>query len=314
MTYTPQTWIDGSGGNTPISAARLTYQENGIHSAHAMLGGQVLVADLFGRANGALGTANTGQAWTALAGTAEISSNRMLLTGATTVVVDAGTPDVDVSCEIVHTGGSPGIVFRSDTANTDRLACQLDAINGFRLQKVDTNVGTVLQQLPMAFIADGTRLYRLRVVATGDIVRCFLDGELLVNHQLTAAEQTKYSPQTRVGFRSTSSGGRFDNFTVRVPEAQSDVSPIKQVTGSYTLVRSDAGKMIEADGGPITVPPNIFPAGAAVYIVQIGTTAVSVAGSTVNTSTMTVRNAGTIGGQWFGRTLYIRSPLESVLL
>ena len=33
MAYTPQTWTDGSAGNTPISAARLTVMENGIAAA-----------------------------------------------------------------------------------------------------------------------------------------------------------------------------------------------------------------------------------------------------------------------------------------
>ncbi len=33
MPYTPQTWIDGPGGGTPISAARLNYMEDGIEAA-----------------------------------------------------------------------------------------------------------------------------------------------------------------------------------------------------------------------------------------------------------------------------------------
>lgn len=33
MSYTPQTWADGSGGGTPLSAARLNYMETGIDDA-----------------------------------------------------------------------------------------------------------------------------------------------------------------------------------------------------------------------------------------------------------------------------------------
>lgn len=33
MAYTPQTWVDGSGGGTPISAARLNFMETGIDDA-----------------------------------------------------------------------------------------------------------------------------------------------------------------------------------------------------------------------------------------------------------------------------------------
>lgn len=33
MPYTPQTWVDGPGGGTPVSAARMTVIENGIAAA-----------------------------------------------------------------------------------------------------------------------------------------------------------------------------------------------------------------------------------------------------------------------------------------
>lgn len=36
MTYTPQTWLDGSAGGTPISAARLNFMEGGIAAANAL--------------------------------------------------------------------------------------------------------------------------------------------------------------------------------------------------------------------------------------------------------------------------------------
>lgn len=38
MSYTPQAWVDGSAGNTPISAARLLHIEQGIADAHALDG------------------------------------------------------------------------------------------------------------------------------------------------------------------------------------------------------------------------------------------------------------------------------------
>lgn len=37
MSYTPQTWVDGVAGNTPISAARLGYMETGIQGAHTLV-------------------------------------------------------------------------------------------------------------------------------------------------------------------------------------------------------------------------------------------------------------------------------------
>ncbi len=37
MSYTPQTWVDGAAGATPVSAARLGYMETGIQGAHALV-------------------------------------------------------------------------------------------------------------------------------------------------------------------------------------------------------------------------------------------------------------------------------------
>lgn len=37
MSYTPQTWADGSGGGTPLSAARLSHMEAGIEDADTRL-------------------------------------------------------------------------------------------------------------------------------------------------------------------------------------------------------------------------------------------------------------------------------------
>lgn len=35
MSYTPQTWVNGSGGGTPLSAPRLNYLEQGLAAAAA---------------------------------------------------------------------------------------------------------------------------------------------------------------------------------------------------------------------------------------------------------------------------------------
>lgn len=59
MAYTKQTWVDGSGGGTPINAARLGYIEQGISDAHALIPGGsnpvpgVQLVDSFAGANDA---------------------------------------------------------------------------------------------------------------------------------------------------------------------------------------------------------------------------------------------------------------------
>ena len=37
MSYTKQTWVDGSAGGTPISAERLNHIEDGVSDAHDKL-------------------------------------------------------------------------------------------------------------------------------------------------------------------------------------------------------------------------------------------------------------------------------------
>lgn len=50
MAYNPQAWNDGSGGGTPLSAARLDYMEEGIRAAAAAAdaagGGSITAADI----------------------------------------------------------------------------------------------------------------------------------------------------------------------------------------------------------------------------------------------------------------------------
>lgn len=45
MTYTPQTWTDGSGGGTPLSAARLTHIEDGMVAHDVDISNKMNAAD-----------------------------------------------------------------------------------------------------------------------------------------------------------------------------------------------------------------------------------------------------------------------------
>jgi hypothetical protein len=51
VTYTAQTWTDGSGGGTPVSAARLGVMETGISDAHSIGQASGLLLDLFAGAS-----------------------------------------------------------------------------------------------------------------------------------------------------------------------------------------------------------------------------------------------------------------------
>lgn len=67
MTYSKQTWTDGAGGGTPLSAARLTHMEDGIEEVqndvdthgHPYVAGSVRLTV----ASSAPGSPNTNDLW-----------------------------------------------------------------------------------------------------------------------------------------------------------------------------------------------------------------------------------------------------------
>lgn len=91
--------------------------------------------------------------------------------------------------------------------------------------------------------------------------------------------------------------------------------PIVAQTADYTLVLTDAGKVVEVDSGSartVTVPPNAsvaFPVGTIVEVCQVGAGTVTVAAG----SGVTVRQAGALAGQWATVSLRKRATNEWVL-
>lgn len=170
------------------------------------------------QADGALGSTETGEAaataWTVGTGTWHLRNGQLVATGnfsTQTVTVDAGIADVDVSARMPNVNGfNNGIIFR----HVDTQNFLLATMNGtdLRIYKRDTGTFTSI-----AYVTGVLGDTRMRIVAVGDRIWVYCDGELKLSHTLTGAEQTKYGAATKVGCYGNFASTTFDNFRVARP-------------------------------------------------------------------------------------------------
>ena len=169
------------------------------------------VTDSFNRADNAssLGTADTGQTWTALASTWGISSNQAYNPGAganAPAVLDSGKSDCTIQVTIATQAGDSGLSFRATDAN-----------NFFEVT-FSTTQYQVWKIVAGAFtnLASGTITGAngdvLKVVLSGSTIQIFQNGVQLGTNITDAFNQTA----TKHGLSqvSGSAGARWDNFSV----------------------------------------------------------------------------------------------------
>lgn len=178
-------------------------------SLGAGVGATPLVLDTFTRANNAssLGSAETGQAWTAHVGTWGVGSE-MALVGATAnalATVPAGVSDGLVRVTIATVGADPGLCFRySDASNHWRFVY---TSGGWFLQK------RVAGSLTTVGTGSASR-------AAGDVMEIEARGSLIIARlnggQLASVTDTFNQSATRHGLATAaaSSASRWDNFRV----------------------------------------------------------------------------------------------------
>jgi len=230
----PWTVVEGQTGE--IADTQVAYRTLMPAAAQAKAGR--IAVDTFTRPDSAtLDNAETGQSWQLLSGAFAVAGLKASASSTGTVVLDAGTANVDVQALIVPTSGAAGIVVRAANADTDRLAVQLDMTNGFRLNKTVGGTLTTLITVPQAFTAGVT--YELRVVVNGDNIKGYLNGGTapLIDHTLSSGDQTTFGALTRVGVRNTGAA-TFDDFIVRV------AYPVSGGGSAPTLANLPAGSTI----------------------------------------------------------------------
>lgn len=180
------------------------------------------VVDDCDRANNAsnIGTSQSGQAWSALAGTFGINTNKIRPITASdrdVALIQANTnnPTLQMVIQGAITNASnyslPDVAFRASTFNTF-LAGQIYN-NTVRLVKWDGGTPTVLTQQGGSF-ADSTD-YTMTIRCAGTNVKIWIGTTQYIDHTLTANED-KFADYTKVGvfFQTgglTPNSARWDN-------------------------------------------------------------------------------------------------------
>lgn len=170
-----------------------------------------IVSDTFDRADSttSLGSADTGQAWTALSGTWGISTNAAYLPGSASpavAVIDSGKADlIAIEAKIPAFGSATRIVARVSAANTHILA-QGEG-TAYVLYKINAGTYTAL--------GTGSAV----APAAGDVMRLELRGDeikMLVNGVViyTATEALNQTVTSHGISGVTADGKRWDNFKV----------------------------------------------------------------------------------------------------
>lgn len=177
---------------------------------------RVIAWDTFNRADGALGTSESGHTWEVLSGTWAIASNQATSTDGvfdTAAVIDPGEADVDVRAWMNYSGASrTGLVVRGIDSSNFLFVARRDT--DFRILKLDAGSSTQLAAASVtATAADKGHLVRVRCV--GNQIDAYLDDVRVTRHTLTGGDATKYGAATKVGLLSGNAGTRtYDSFVV----------------------------------------------------------------------------------------------------
>lgn len=168
--------------------------------------------DTFSRpdSTSSLGTADTGQVWSALAGVWGISSGRAYMVtqaGDTMAAIDCGKADIDLSCDVT-VNGKPGVMFRCQDAN-NTLMMFYNTGNGIQLYRKISGTYTLMGTTAITIGSGAVSTWR--IVATGQTITLYVGGV----QQLQVTNANYLLTATKVGIRiNDASAPYFDNLTV----------------------------------------------------------------------------------------------------
>lgn len=130
---------------------------------------------------------------------------------------DVGSTDVDLSGDFLWTGQAGyGLLARVVTGNTYLMLTVESSGAALRLYRV--NSGTATQIASVAVQVPASTWARLRMELRGARIQCFLNGQALVAHTLTAGEQSDFLGRGSHGIKLNAQGAgvhRCRRFTVR---------------------------------------------------------------------------------------------------
>lgn len=172
------------------------------------VGAMTVVSDAFGRADGPLGNAETGQAWTTV-GSNVIAGGKATGTGTATVATDLR--DLDVQADLTWNSSALGLVFRSDT-NPNRLGVFIGS-GAIIFYRTVASANTAVTTLPFSTTVGTT--YRMRVVVSGASMAVYIDDVLFNTFTIDATSDSATAGLTRVGWRISGGANEVDNFVVK---------------------------------------------------------------------------------------------------
>lgn len=209
-------WRDVAVTTTPIYPAIASFNAAPVHDAVRVYQHPFpmpRVYDSMVRANGAIGSAESGQAYTNVNNTATIVSNEGTFPSAANndiVVIEAGVGDGIASLDVKGDVGPtdvrlPQLIVRYvDSSNYLRLTLN-DANNALVLQKVDGGSASDLASGATSG-SDDTYL-NISVQMINSALRAFKDGSLIFTHTLAGGDATKYANTvTKIGVRLRAGG------------------------------------------------------------------------------------------------------------
>jgi hypothetical protein len=165
--------------------------------------------DNFNRADGALGTATSGQTWSTLTGTTAIATNKATVTAgapSATAALPYGNHDngaFSLKIAVSSTSANPaGLVMRI-LDNNNRIGVFLaPTTQKGQIFKTDGGTTTMLAEANATIAANTT--YTVKAILTGPKIDMYIDGVFCVTFTLTGGDETQYTNAngyTKVGFR-----------------------------------------------------------------------------------------------------------------
>ena len=241
--------------------------------------GNVLAQDDFNRADGSLGTADIGGAWTTHIGTLTgtpawtITSDTVAATGpgstdnwlSATLPLSVATGSIFCDFYLSPTSANTGVCLWSSTDGTTYLNVQLnesDTYDRIAISKRVAGSTTWLQEQDGLNFGNGVG-YSLAVVFTATTVMVYLDGVRYIDYDFTAQDLTDLAGGTFLGLRSwygpgdDDGGSRWDRFLVtdstsipasRVPAAPWQVTATSAGNGQADIAWANGGN----GGSPLT--------------------------------------------------------------
>ncbi len=188
-----------------------------------VLGDRPALEDSFTRANSAtsLGTADSGQAWTAITATFGISSKKGYIAANSGLInyafIDSGLLNFTMEADVLmdFAGGDwrwSGLVFRADGTTTENnifFAGGNEAgVDKWALYKRVANVATEIDSTVEAITEGNT--YKLKVITNGNDISCYVDGVLKASG--SEANLNTNSKQGLYQGQITAGAVRWDNF------------------------------------------------------------------------------------------------------